>query len=248
MKPLFTGIFAFLCIALLLGIAGSTIAATVEIETIVGTGPIFSLVGVATALGILKSRSPANLLFGLSVPIFSVCIFFLIFTRGWSPQQASVPVSSIILGYEAFAIPLGLWALFRTVRPATAAGNSARRPWQFNLRSLFFLILISSISLGAARSFMQFGTNLRLSIAIVACLLTAVLIGLTYWGALRLHAPVQEFAKGVPAAFAAGQSSAIMEHPFAKPPPLLHASPQVSPLPLDAAGDLRVCGDGGADQ
>lgn len=248
MKPFFSGIFTFLCIALLLGIAGSTIAATVEIETIVGTGPIFSLVGLATALGILTSRSPANLLFGLSTPIFSLFIFFWIFSNRWSPQQATVPVSTIILVYEGLAVPLGLWALYVTVRPRHPAADCLRKPWQFNLRSLFFLVLVSSLSLGAGRSFLHFGANLRLAIAFVGCLLTVVLIGLTFWAALRLHAPLPAPIAKFPPSFAKVPSSAIMEHPFEKPPPPLHASPQVSPLPLDAAGDLRVCGDGGADQ
>lgn len=60
MLRVFSGIFAFLCIAQLLGIAGSAIAATVDIESIVAAGPIFSIVGLAAAVGCLVSRSPAN--------------------------------------------------------------------------------------------------------------------------------------------------------------------------------------------
>src|SRR5690349_18566217 len=117
MKSIISAVFAILCIAQLLGIAGSAIAATVEIETIVATGPIFSLVGLAAAVGCVVSRSPANLFFGLSTPAFSLGIFFWIFLKSWSPQQASVPVSSVILCYELFVVPLGLYALYRTLAP-----------------------------------------------------------------------------------------------------------------------------------
>ena len=186
MKPLLSRISVILCIALLLGIAGSAIAATVEIETIVATGPIFSVVGLLVAVGCVVSRSPANLFFGLSTPAFSFYIFFWIFTNSWSPQQAAVPVSSTILGYELLMVPLGLYALYYTAAPA--AKPLSQRPWQFNLRSLFILIFIASLTLGAARPFLHvFGTSLRQYIAILFCVLTLFGTGVTLWLALRLH-------------------------------------------------------------
>ncbi|MBC7856967.1 MAG: hypothetical protein IAF94_26355 [Pirellulaceae bacterium] len=184
MKPLLTGVFSVLCIAQLLGIAGSAIAATVEIESIVATGPIFSIVGLLAAVGCVVSRSPANLFFGLSTPVFSLCIFFWIFTNSWSPQQASVPVSSTILGYELAMVPLGLYALYHTAAPA--AKPLLQRPWQFNLRSLFILIFIASLTLGAARPFLHtFGSSIRHYIAIIFCVLTLFGIGVTLWLSLR---------------------------------------------------------------
>ena len=185
-SKVFAGIFASLCIALLLGIAGSAIAATMDIESIVATGPIFSIVGLAAAVGCLVSRSPANLFFGLSTPAFSLCIFFWIFLKSWSPQQASVPISSVILCYELFVVPLGLYALYRTLAPQT----NSHRNWQFNLRSLFVLILIASLTLGAARPFLHFDDNLRRSIALVICVLTVFGVGVTLWLSLRVYAYV----------------------------------------------------------
>lgn len=186
MKRLFRSVFSILCIALLLGIAGSAIAATVEIETIVATGPIFGIVGLLAAVGCVVSRSPSSLLFGLSTPAFSFYIFFWIFTKSWSPQQAAVPVSSTILGYELLMVPLGLYALYYTAAPA--AKPLSPRPWQFNLRSLFILIFIASLALGAARPFLHvFGSSLRHYIAIIFCVLTLFGIGVTLWLALRLH-------------------------------------------------------------
>jgi hypothetical protein len=186
MKPLLTGVFSVLCIVLLLGIAGSAIAATVDIETIVATGPIFSIVGLLAAVGCVASRSPANLFFGLSTPLFSLCIFFWIFTKSLSPQQAAVPVSSTILAYELVIVPVGLYALFYTLAPIEK--SLSQRPWQFNLRSLFILILIASLTLGAARPFLHsFGSGLRHYTAIVFCVLTLFGIGVTLWLGLRLH-------------------------------------------------------------
>ena len=197
MRPIFKTIFASLCIAQLLGIAGSAIAATVDIETIVATGPIFSIVGLLTAVGWVVSRSPSSLLFGLSTPVFSVCIFFWIFTNSWSPTQAFIPVSSTILGYELLMVPLGLYALYYTAAPA--AKHLSQRPWQFNLRSLFILIFIASLTLGAARPFLHvFGSSLRHYIAIIFCVLTLFGIGVALWLALRLHfLPVPQSAHAV---------------------------------------------------
>jgi len=189
MRPIVSTIFAILCVAQLLGIAGSAIAATVDIESIVGTGPIFSLVGLAVAVGCVISKSPANLFFGLSTPAFSLCIFFWIFTKSWSPQQAAVPVSTTILGYELLLVPLGLYALYRTLAPA--AKTRSARPWQFNLRSLFILMFIAALTLGAARPFLHVvGPGLRHYVAIVLCVFTLFGVGVTLWLSLRRHFPV----------------------------------------------------------
>lgn len=188
-------VFAILCVVLLVGIAGSTVAATVEIESIVATGPIFSLVGLATALGIFVSRSPANLLFGLSTPAFSACVFALIFSNGWSPQQAYPPVSAIILGYETLVIPLGLLSLYRTVQVVAGPAVETGR-WQFNLRTLFYIVLISSLSLGAGRTCFHLGGNVRVAIASGICLLTVFSILLTGWLALRMQVPNLQSADG----------------------------------------------------
>lgn len=181
----FAGIFAFFCLVLLLGISSSAIAATINIQSIIANGRTLSILGLGVALGCLVSRSAATLVFGLSTPALSLGIFFLIFWRGWSPNQAAVPVALIILVYEALILPLGLYALYRTLAPAL--GTFHPGAGRFSLRSLFMLILILLLTLGAVSPFLHFDMHLSHSIAQVMFVLTLFASAVTLWLSLRLH-------------------------------------------------------------
>lgn len=181
----YAGIFAFFCVVLLLGISSAAIAAMTDIQSIVAYGRTLCVLGLGVALGCMVSRSPASVLFGLSVPVLSVGIFNLIFWNRWSPNQAAIPVALIILSYEALVVPLGLYALYRTLAPAPR--NFPPRTRQFHLGSLFMLMLILFLSLGAASPFLQFDSHLGHTLAQIMFLLTLFASGVTLWLSLRLH-------------------------------------------------------------
>ena len=181
----FAGIFAFFCIVLLLGISSSAIAAMHDIQSILAYGRTLSVLGLGVALGCMVSRSAASLLFGLSTPALSLGIFFLIFWKSWSPSQAAIPVALIILGYEALVVPLGLYTLYRTLAPAPRTFHP--RAGQFNLGSLFMLMLILFLTLGVARPFLHFDIHLGHSLAQIMFVLTLFASGITLWLSLRLH-------------------------------------------------------------
>ncbi|MGI8979347.1 MAG: hypothetical protein ACR2FY_08985 [Pirellulaceae bacterium] len=77
-------------------------------------------------------------------------------------------------------------ALYRTLAPT--AKTPAARSWRFNVRSLFILIFIASLTLGAARPFLHvFGSSLQNYIAFIFCVLTLFGIGVALWLSLRQH-------------------------------------------------------------
>lgn len=108
--------FKTLKIAVLVQVVAA-IAATAlawsEIESIVGTGIIGSIIGIIVfvyaqklsdkqpllgkfVLGQFIGFRQTGMIIGLSAPIFSLCCFLIIFSCNWSPQQAEVPITSAI--------------------------------------------------------------------------------------------------------------------------------------------------------
>ena len=110
--------FAVLCGLQILGVSGAVIAAAIDIESIVVTGPVFSVLGILVALGSLASRSAFNAIFGLSAVAMSLFCLTLIASLSWSPGDAQKPVSTILICYETLLLPVGLLALYRTLVPA----------------------------------------------------------------------------------------------------------------------------------
>jgi hypothetical protein len=83
-----------------LSISGAVAAAATNIETIIASGIILSVSGLAITVAGGIQRSPIIVLFGLSTCLLSVGIFLLIFFRRWSPVDAQRPVPLILIGYE----------------------------------------------------------------------------------------------------------------------------------------------------
>lgn len=87
------------------------IAAFVEIETILASGPLLSTTGCGLALAAafsrgLGSRRSAVIKFGLSTPGISLFCLALIYALNWGPGQAQAPVSLIALLYGLLTLAL----------------------------------------------------------------------------------------------------------------------------------------------
>lgn len=91
-----------------------------HVETILGTGPVYLLVGVITLNIAYRESNPAGILFGLSAILLTVGLFAVINVYSLGPRDADRPVTIIIWGYAALAIP----CLLRAMRQ----GNGAFRP------------------------------------------------------------------------------------------------------------------------
>jgi len=156
-------VFIIILIVLqLIGIVSSMAAAIVEIETIVGTGPAFSLAGVLISALCYRSNTEVGFYFGLAVPTIAVLCFAAIFGFQWSPADAQVPIGCAICGFGVLAIPLGLFALLEG-----RSADLAKRPvrLQFGIAVLLGLMFVVSVPLGLLRTGQQLGAAIGILVS-----------------------------------------------------------------------------------
>jgi hypothetical protein len=170
-------IAAVLCSVQMLGVCGAVIAAAVEIESILITGPIFSVLGLVAAFWSVVCRSGPGLLFGLSASLISFFLLVLIPTLNWSPNDAQFPVTAMLFCYQVFIIPIGLVALYQML--AKPIERERARPWQFSLRSLVLLTALVAIGSAVTKIAYDVGAAVLPTIAVglaVASVIAAVLV------------------------------------------------------------------------
>ena len=83
----------------LLVLFGGVVAAFVDVESILFSGPAYSIAGLISAVLALIQKRRAIVLMGFSAPILAVGIFLLIYLNRWNPQEAQTPVPVICAGY-----------------------------------------------------------------------------------------------------------------------------------------------------
>lgn len=172
-----------LCVLQILGVSGAVVAAVVEIESILWTGPVFSFLGLLVALGSRTSRSASNALFGLSAAVVSVFWFVWIVSLSWGPNDAQVPVSSALIGCELLVVPVGWVALYRTLRSPEPRLTGDDRPWQFGISGLLVATAVLAVALGVGRMVYDHGHGVRLAVAVGLFVLSGVGTGITLgWG------------------------------------------------------------------
>ncbi len=103
-------IFLVLVGVKILTIVGGAIAAIVDIESIVFSGPVISLLGLPIAFLAYRVRHWRGVWFGLSGPAITLFCFALINIQNWGPGDAQGPVSVITSLYAAVAVVLGVLA------------------------------------------------------------------------------------------------------------------------------------------
>ena len=84
-------------------------------RSIVGSGPIFSLVGLAIAYVAYRSHALLEMVIGLSAPLLSLLICILINYYQWSPSQGERPNTLIMTAYALVAVPALLFAIVRQI-------------------------------------------------------------------------------------------------------------------------------------
>lgn len=100
----------WISLQMLVAVVG-TVAAFVDVETIVATGPILSIVGIFGTIASVRRRFHFGTLVSVSGPAVSVAIFLIIFLLNWSPGRAQEPVPLIGAVYMAILCIMGLVAL-----------------------------------------------------------------------------------------------------------------------------------------
>jgi hypothetical protein len=103
----------WISLQMLVAVVG-TAAAFVDVETIVATGPILSIVGIFGTIASVRRRFHFGTLVSASGPAVSVAIFLIIFLLNWSPGRAQEPVPDMGAAYMAVVCASGLVALWQT--------------------------------------------------------------------------------------------------------------------------------------
>jgi hypothetical protein len=126
-----------LCAAQLLTAFGALCGAIIELESIVGTGPVLTVVGLLTAWVTRHYNSRYLLMFGLSAPAVSAFGAILIAGFHWSPPEARAPIITLLTLYALPLIPAALVAGYLILRGTVVTiPLASRTAWQYSLRTL----------------------------------------------------------------------------------------------------------------
>jgi len=88
----------FLFLQLLAAIIATSLA-WFDIETILGTGPGGSVVGVIVFVMAFRLKDKPSLYIGLSAPVFALGCTLLIMILNWGPGDARIPIPIILTIY-----------------------------------------------------------------------------------------------------------------------------------------------------
>ena len=86
------------------------------VESIVITGPLFALVGLALIIVAVREKNIGGLVVGCSAVGFSGLILGLINVLDWSPAEATKPVTVMVFVYSAVVLPALLIIVIRASR------------------------------------------------------------------------------------------------------------------------------------
>lgn len=87
-----------------------------EHESIVGSGPVFSLVGLTIAVVAFRNQQPYAMAYGLSAAAFALLIVFLINYNHWGPPQGDRPITILAYCYASVALPVTWWLLTKRMK------------------------------------------------------------------------------------------------------------------------------------
>jgi hypothetical protein len=158
------------------------IAAAIKLETIVGTGPILSVIGLALARATRPLRSWAAQLFALSGPMVSAFCALLIAVLHWGPDVARRPILTIGAIYILLAIPIAWQSLQQVLQWQVDATSREGTLWQFSLKSLLILTTAAGVLLLPARWILKELPLANFSIGFgLYAGVTAALAGVALW-------------------------------------------------------------------
>ncbi len=133
-RDLATGLYAVQVVLTL----AAPIAACVQTESIIATGPAASIFGLGLAVVTRPLRSWAVTLFGISASLMSALCAALIAMFDWGPEVARAPVITILATYTLLVIPLAVkaWRQLWNWQP----DESSQRPLvlRYSLKSMLW--------------------------------------------------------------------------------------------------------------
>ena len=93
-----------------------------EHETIIGSGPVLFLVGLALSIVAFRSGDILFSVIGVSAMLLCALVVFLINFFGWGPPQGDAPITMISWIYSAVVVPVIVWRI--VVRPSSPNSDS----------------------------------------------------------------------------------------------------------------------------
>ena len=151
-----------LIVTQIVGILAAAIASVIEIESIMVSGPLVSLVGLLIASVSFRRNDGVGLMFGLSTPSVAVLCLSIIYGLNWGPGEAAFPISCLLVAFAILSVPGGMVALWRLRQPA---GATRRLKTQFQISTLMGLTFLVALVLGLHGSFGEPGAAVGIMIA-----------------------------------------------------------------------------------
>jgi hypothetical protein len=167
--------------AQVLSIVVAMVAASIEFRSIVVTGPILCVIGLALATATRPLRSWMAQLFALSGPLISAFCALLIAVFHLGPGDARRPILTIFATYILFAIPVALVSLRQIAGWPAGLALRGRYLLRFSLKSLLILMTAACVLLLPLQvvvsklPFIDFSTGFGLFAAVTAALACVVL-------------------------------------------------------------------------
>ena len=131
------------------------IAAAMEIESILVTGPLLTIIGLLFATVTRRIGSIAVLVYGLSGPLMCALCAGLIAYYSWGPEPSRRPINSIIVAYTALIAPVAIGTFYRIRR--FPAQSYARQPyaWRYSLKSMLVVMTAVCVLIAATQTLMR---------------------------------------------------------------------------------------------
>lgn len=143
------------------GVVAAAIAAAIDVESIIFTGPLLSAVGLLLAGSACRRNRVTALYFALGVPTISVICFVLIYGFRWDPRDAQLPISLLLVVF-AIGYTLAVPAVIHDLRRDAPASRKFRM--RFTIKDLLALTLLVAINAGL----MQTGSEPLVALGLLA--------------------------------------------------------------------------------
>ncbi len=140
-----------LWVAQVLAAVTMLVAALIEIESIIGTGPALSIVGLLLAVVTWRLNSWEPIAFGVSGPLVCAVGAMLIAVNHWKPSSAERPIPILLAAYMLAATPLAIVSLRAIRRWQVIELPEQRRVWQFSMKSLMIWMTVVCVLTAAGQ-------------------------------------------------------------------------------------------------
>ena len=131
--------------------------ASVQIESILGTGPALSVVGLMLVIAARPLGSWAVTLFGLSAPLVSAFCACLIAWFDWGPTEAHHPIVTISTLYALLILPLAVLTIRQLWNWSPLKTTSQPFAWQYSLKSMLWTTTLLCVLLVFTKLAMTYG-------------------------------------------------------------------------------------------